>query len=294
MQRVLETMRPHKSVTNYFDHEGKEVWVFNTCFPYYDDQNNPVGSILLSTDYTSQKETEVALQKAKDKAEEASLAKTDFLARMSHEIRTPLYGILGTLDLVLDTDLGGEQRELLLTAKFSADGLQGILTDVLDFSKVEAGCVALEERPFSLWSVVESVADTFAVRAYAKDVEFICDIGPDVPGMLLGDELRLRQILMNLVGNAVKFTDHGEITVRVSAGETLPDSVGVTFVISDTGIGIPSGKLQTVFDPFSQAEGFISRTYGGTGLGLPIAKSLVELMGGFYRSGKRPWVGDFV
>jgi PAS domain S-box-containing protein len=280
VQRVLETMRPYKSVTSYIDHDGNEVWVFNTCFPYYDDHDNLVGSILLSTDYTAQKETELALQRAKDKAEEASRAKTEFLARISHEIRTPLYGILGTLDLFLDSKLDHEQRELLLTAKYSAEGLHGILTDVLDFSKVEAGRIILEDRPFSLWSVVESVADTFAVRAYAKDVEFICDIDIGVPEIVVGDEIRVRQVLMNLVGNAVKFTGQGEISIRVSPKTTDTETITIEFIISDTGIGIPGDKLKTIFDPFSQAEGFISRTYGGTGLGLPIAKSLLELMGG--------------
>lgn len=277
---AISKERPHKRVTIWHDKTGKELWVYNTAFPYHDDHGQLLGAILLSTDYSAQKEIEIALNRAKEQAEAASKAKSDFLARMSHEIRTPMYGILGTLELVLDGELKSEQRDLLLTAKFSAEALQGILDDILDFSKIEARKVDLEETTFSPLTMVETVFDTLAIKAHEKGLELVSDVKPDIPSAVIGDPLRLRQILLNLVGNAIKFTDRGEIVITVFGKQRLRDQIWLEFVVSDTGIGVSPDKLKTIFDPFAQAEGFISRTFGGTGLGLAISSALVNIMGG--------------
>jgi PAS domain S-box-containing protein len=277
---MISEEKPYKKVTIWRDKGGRELWVYNTAFPYCDDQGRLLGAIVLSTDYSAQKEIEIALNRAKEHAEAASKAKSDFLARMSHEIRTPMYGILGTLELALDGELKAEQRDLLLTAKFSAEALQGILNDILDFSKIEARKIDLEEKIFSPLTVVESVFDTLAVKAREKGLELVSDVKPEIPAAMIGDPFRLRQILLNLVGNAVKFTDQGEIVISVFRKKRLRDQLWLEFVVSDTGIGVNPDKLKTIFDPFAQAEGFISRTFGGTGLGLAISSTLVNIMGG--------------
>ena len=270
----------YKKVTFWRDKNGKERWLYNTAFPYCDDHGDSLGAIVLSSDYSAQKEIEMALSNAKEHAEAASKAKSDFLARMSHEIRTPMYGILGTLELVLDDELKTEQRDLLLTAKFSAEALQGILNDILDFSKIEARKIDLEEKIFSVLTVVETVLDVMAPKAREKGLEMVSDVKPDVPATLIGDPFRLRQILLNLVGNAIKFTNKGEVVISVVRKQRLRDQLWLEFVVSDTGIGVNPDKLKIIFDPFAQAEGFISRTFGGTGLGLAISSSLVNIMGG--------------
>lgn len=277
---VISLGKPYKVVTTWIGRDGKELWVYNTAFPYFDDEGALVGAIILSTDYSAQKEIENELNKAKQHAEAASKAKSDFLARMSHEIRTPMYGILGTLELVLDGELKPEQRDLLLTSKFSAEALQGILNDILDFSKIEARKIDLENKIFSPTAVVESIMGTLAIKADQKGLELLSDIKPDVPVALIGDPYRLRQILLNLVGNAVKFTEKGEVVISVFRRHFVGAKLFIEFVVSDTGIGIRPEKLVTIFDPFAQAEGFISRTFGGTGLGLAICSTLVEIMGG--------------
>ncbi|MCX5874189.1 MAG: response regulator [Deltaproteobacteria bacterium] len=280
IEQALSDEKPHKNVTTWNDRNGKELWVYNTAFPYYDDDGQLVGAIVLSTDYSAQKEVEIALNRAKEHAEAASQAKSDFLARMSHEIRTPMYGILGTLELVLDGELKPEQRDLLLTARFSAEALQGILNDILDFSKIEARKIDLETKIFSPLAIVESIFDTLAVKADEKGLELVSDVRPDVPAALIGDPFRLRQVLLNLVGNAIKFTHDGEVVLEVIRKQSSGDNALLEFIVSDTGIGILPEKLKSIFDPFAQAEGFISRTFGGTGLGLAISSTLVEIMGG--------------
>ncbi|MFH0958131.1 MAG: ATP-binding protein, partial [Pseudomonadota bacterium] len=280
VDKAMSFGKTHKVVTTWRGRDGKEIWVYNSAFPYYDDEGGLVGAIMLSTDYTAQKEIENELKKAKQEAEAASEAKSDFLARMSHEIRTPMYGILGTLELVLDGELKPEQRDMLLTSKFSAEALQGILNDILDFSKIEARKIDLESRIFSPTSVVESVLGTMAIKAQEKGLELISDIKPDVPAALVGDPYRLRQILLNLLGNAVKFTEKGEIVISALRRNYSGKKLFMEFIVSDTGIGIRPEKLGTIFDPFAQAEGFISRTFGGTGLGLAICGTLTEIMGG--------------
>lgn len=236
--------------------------------------------VCLFKDITEQLEARQALKQARQAAEEASRAKSDFLAAMSHEIRTPMNGVLGMLDLLLHSELPERQAKFAATAYRSAELLLSVLNDILDLSKIEAGRLKLEVIGFNPRQAVEEAMDLFAETIHSKGLELLCRMPPDLPVALRGDPTRLRQVLSNLLGNAIKFTEQGEIEVRAWIEETAEESVFMRFEVRDTGIGIPDNAKKSIFDCFTQAENSTTRKFGGTGLGLTICKQLVEMMGG--------------
>ncbi len=280
-QNVIRSGQPRMSqAEQIFDTEGRERWILTTQIPLRKKGGTVLGLVGIGRDITAQKLAERETEAARHIAEAANRAKSEFLANMSHEIRTPLNGVIGMTELALDTALMPEQREYLETVKFSADTLLHVVNDILDFSKIEAGKIDLEAVDFDLRECVETTLKTLALRAEEKGLELLCDVMPDVPKSVRGDPGRLRQVLFNLVGNAIKFTNEGEIALRVEVEAESADGLRLHFSVSDTGIGISAEKIQMVFDPFTQADTSTTRQYGGTGLGLTITARLVQMMGG--------------
>ncbi len=280
-QRIILTGQPLiNKLERIIDRDGRESWASVTKVPLYNKSGAVTGIIGISRDVSKLKEAEAALEHARDAALEHARVKTEFLANMSHEIRTPMNAITGMTDLLQDTSLDEEQREFVDTIHSSTDTLLGIISDVLDFSKIEAGKLSIEAIDFDLRETIEETVEMLAQRAQGKNVELIYAIEDDVPTALRGDPRRVRQVLTNLVTNAVKFTERGEIVIRVARQSETDQDVNVRVTVTDTGIGMAEKTLPLIFRSFTQADGSTTRKYGGTGLGLAISKQLVEMMGG--------------
>ena len=253
--------------------DGEYRWVIGRGDPRFDPSGEFQGIIGCNIDVTE-------IRQAREAALSASRAKSEFLANMSHEIRTPMNGILGMTELALETNLTARQREYLTLVKLSADSLLTVINDILDFSKIEAGKLSLDPVAFELRESLDDTMRTLANRAHDKGLELACRIAPEVPDSLVGDPFRLRQVMVNLVGNAIKFTAGGEVVVSVAVGRQDEQAVTLRFAVADTGIGIAPEKRRAIFEPFEQADGSTTRRFGGTGLGLAISAKLVDLMGG--------------
>ena len=298
---VLKHKRPINVLHTHYTASGEKRWVEITASPIFDENGEVIQMIEACKDITKQKEAEFALLRSSEtlqetnqqleesiartnklaiEADRANAAKSEFLANMSHEIRTPMNGVIGIADLLLDSKPTDEQRDHIATIRSSAEALLGIINDILDFSKIEAGKLVLETVDFDPGALIEEACGLMAFSAHRKGLDFICQIDHRVPARIAGDPGRLRQVVTNLVANAIKFTSHGEVLIRVKPSDFFNGKASLLFEVSDTGIGIPATQIPALFKPFVQADNSITRSFGGTGLGLSICKQLVELMGG--------------
>jgi PAS domain S-box-containing protein len=270
---------------------GRELDIAVAVAALHDENTRVIGRICVAHDVTQRKRAEEELQAAREAAEAANKAKSGFLAKMSHEIRTPMNGVLGMTELLLETGLTSAQRRFAETVQRSGKSLLGIINDILDFSKIEAGKLNLEHIEFDLRQTVEDTVELLAERAHSKGLELVCALPVDLALNVKGDPLRLGQVLTNLIGNAIKFSERGEVTVSASCSEATSDSMTLRFEVTDTGPGITKEAQGRIFENFTQADGSTTRKHGGTGLGLPISKQLVDMMGGTMHVESVPGVG---
>ena len=267
-------------VSYYLNKDGKVIPITQNIVFLYDNKGEKTVSFAIIRDITEQKKSEMELVKSKEAAEMANESKSSFLANMSHEIRTPMNGVIGFTDMLLDTDLDTDQKEYALTIKNSGESLLSLINDILDFSKIEAGRIDIEEIDFDIEILAYDVCQIIRPRIEDKKVEILCRIGDNLPAHVRGDPHRLRQVLVNLMGNAAKFTDEGEIELSIDIEEETDEKSRINVKIRDTGIGIKEDKLESIFELFQQADGSTTRKYGGTGLGLSICKKIANIMGG--------------
>ena len=272
--------RPEEGDWTYIRKDGSQLFVNLVITARRDRDDRVIGYLGIATDITARKRAEADMLKAKEAAEAANRAKSDFLANMSHEIRTPMNAIIGMTELVLDTPLSPPQREYLSMVHESGEALLAVINDILDFSKIEAGKLSLERVPFNVREVLGDALKTLSLRAHRKRLELVCHVASDVPFAVEGDPHRLRQTVINLVGNAIKFTEAGEVVLDVAVERFEDGGPMLQFSVMDTGVGIPQEKMDTIFEAFEQADTSTTRRYGGTGLGLAIVSRLVDLMDG--------------
>ncbi len=271
---------------------GKRVLLDTLKSPFYNDDGKLIGLIGVCRDITEKLEAEQALKLAKEKAETATAAKSDFLARMSHEIRTPMNAVIGLSHIMLRTELSAEQQDYVSKILSSGESLLNLINDILDFSKIEAGKLAIEHTPFDLPELVSRSVNLNAMTAHTKGLELVTSVDPEIPHLLMGDPLRLQQIIVNLMSNGVKFTEKGFVFLGVTIKERKDDTLTLMYEVTDSGIGMSEQQQKDLFDSFNQADDSITRKYGGTGLGLTISKQLTELMGGEIWLSSTPDVGS--
>ena len=281
--RISEIPLSRRSVAEEmlsYRRSGEAYWISLTATPVTDEDGNVMRIVTIANDVTVRKQAQQQLERAKEAAEVASQAKSEFLANMSHEIRTPMNSIIGMTELLLDSKLTRDQRQQLQVVLGSAESLLQLLNDILDFSKIEAGKLSLEVTTFDLREMLEDVFRSLANRAQAKGLELLCHLPADVPELLVGDPTRLRQVVVNLVGNAIKFTNEGEVALTAQVESRAREHLVLHLSVRDTGIGIAPAQQQRIFDAFAQADSSTNRQFGGTGLGLAISWQLIEMMGG--------------